>query len=864
METKKSFAGYSRRRKTRWTVRLVEIVARNVVRIGGIGTIVAIIMVGVFLVYVSMRLFSPASISPPSVIKLPTKNERVLREGVDDYQLLGWTLYADGTLTVARLDNGNVLQERKLFPGQLLTACSAPSREEEMAFGFNDGKVRIGRIGFVRQYVAEVSLPEKLRKLAPGEIAELEAGTLTCQPDGKFRSQTFVAEIEEPLKNDNSSGVVKLDLSVRDSGFVLSVLTVDGNLRTSAITKKKDELLDKTTFEVEEGKLHLPDAEKVPPSHVLVSGVGDNVFVTWAKGRTLRISTQNIETPRVVEEFNLLGEEDVVLTALQFMIGKTTLLAGDTTGRVRAWFRTSKPDAKTGDKAVMVAAHEFPATGSEVTSLAVSSRTRIAAAGDLSGRVRLFDVTSEKMLGEIHTPKGEPIRNLLLAPKDDGVIVRTPDSVLLYKMDPKHPEITLSSLTRPVWYEGYDKPAHVWQSSSGNDEFEPKFGMWPLIFGTLKATFYSLLMGVPLALLAAIYTSEFLSRPAKNIIKPTIESMASLPSVVLGFLAALVVAPFVDHWLAAVLAGFLTVPATVVIGAYVWQLLPEKIELGLARYRVVLLLILLVIGLMLATLIGPLLEKLLFRGDIKTWVNKSEGSGSATPGWIIILLPPSLLITLLFVGRSVNPWLRGKTRGFSRWQHALVDFGKFITAAAVTLALASLCGLLLTELGFDPRGTFVGTYVQRNALVVGFMMGFAIIPIIFTIAEDALSAVPEHLRSASLACGATQWQTTLRIIVPTAMSGLFSAVMIGLGRAVGETMIVLMAAGNAPVLDWNIFNGFRTMSANIAVELPEAVRDSTHFRTLFLSAVVLFAITFALNTVAEVVRLRFRKRAYQL
>ena len=104
----------------------------------------------------------------------------------------------------------------------------------------------------------------------------------------------------------------------------------------------------------------------------------------------------------------------------------------------------------------------------------------------------------------------------------------------------------------------------------------------------------------------------------------------------------------------------------------------------------------------------------------------------------------------------------------------------------------------------------------------------------------------------------------MRIIIPTAMSGLFSAMMIGLGRAVGETMIVLMAAGNTPVMDLNIFNGFRTLSANIAVELPEAVKDSTHYRMLFLAALSLFALTFVLNTVAEIVRLRFRKRAFQL
>jgi phosphate transport system permease protein len=143
-------------------------------------------------------------------------------------------------------------------------------------------------------------------------------------------------------------------------------------------------------------------------------------------------------------------------------------------------------------------------------------------------------------------------------------------------------------------------------------------------------------------------------------------------------------------------------------------------------------------------------------------------------------------------------------------------------------------------------------------------MGLAVIPIIYTIADDALNTVPQHLRSASLGCGATPWQTAIRVVVPTAMSGLFSALMIGLGRAVGETMIVLMAGGNTPVMQWNVFNGFRTLSANIATELPEAVRDSTHYRTLFLAALTLFVLTFCVNTLAELVRLRFRRQAFQL
>ena len=211
-----------------------------------------------------------------------------------------------------------------------------------------------------------------------------------------------------------------------------------------------------------------------------------------------------------------------------------------------------------------------------------------------------------------------------------------------------------------------------------------------------------------------------------------------------------------------------------------------------------------------------------------------------------------------------NGWLRRHAADWSRTSFASLNLVKFLLATGFCILGAYGASQLLNVLGFDPRGSFVDTCEQRNAMVVGVVMGFAVIPLIYTLADDALMTVPNHLRSASLGCGATPWQTAIRIVIPTAMSGLFSAMMIGLGRVVRETMIVLMAGGNTPLADSNIFNGFRTLSANIAVELPEAVRDSTHYRTLFLAALALFVLTFVINTVAEVVRIRFRKRAYQL
>ncbi len=151
-------------------------------------------------------------------------------------------------------------------------------------------------------------------------------------------------------------------------------------------------------------------------------------------------------------------------------------------------------------------------------------------------------------------------------------------------------------------------------------------------------------------------------------------------------------------------------------------------------------------------------------------------------------------------------------------------------------------------------------YEQRNSLVVGIAMGFAVTPTIYSIAEDAIFSVPKHLTSGSLALGATPWQTLTRVVLLTASPGIFSAIMIGLGRAVGETMIVLMATGNTAVMDMSIFQGFRTLSANIGVEMPEAAVGTTHYRLLFMSALVLFVFTFFVNTLAEIVRQRLRER----
>jgi phosphate transport system permease protein len=255
-------------------------------------------------------------------------------------------------------------------------------------------------------------------------------------------------------------------------------------------------------------------------------------------------------------------------------------------------------------------------------------------------------------------------------------------------------------------------------------------------------------------------------------------------------------------------------------------------------------------------------ERVLFQGDIRSWLDGRDGSGFG--GWVLATLPIGGLAAVWIVGRLVHPWLRRAGAGWKPQQAGLASLAVFVGGVVAAVLFAIAAAAFFDAIRIDTRAGLFGTYVQRNAMVVAVGMSFAIIPLVFTIADDALASVPEHLRSASLGAGATPWQTAVRVIVPAAASGLFSAVMIGLGRAVGETMIVLMAAGNTPLVSWNLFNGFQTLSAAIATELPEAARGSTHYRVLFLAALALFAMTFVVNTAAEIVRQRFRRRAHEL
>ncbi|WP_428035930.1 ABC transporter permease subunit [Amphritea sp.] len=604
--------------------------------------------------------------------------------------------------------------------------------------------------------------------LSNGQALVFKHEYKSTYPDGQ---RVILPTITYPLGEQPidvaSVALEQLTVSGNEGSYAL-IGGNQGNLKAVFISQTEN--LFTGEVELEQSSTALPDLGIKIKKMLLMPDLAW-LFVAGESGKMAVVSLRDHDDPTITQVLNASSSK---ITTFDLLLGGNAILLGNEKGEVSEWFLVRDEQGAWQ----MTKIRSFDTGTTPIVDLAIEHRRKGFATIDTAGDLRLYNTTANVNV-LVHKVAEANASMIAMAPRANALLVEQGGKLKLWHIDNEHPEVSWSALWGKVWYEGYDEPKYVWQSSAANNDFEPKFSLMPLAFGTLKAAFYAMILATPLAICGAIYTAYFMVPSLRRKVKPFIELMEALPTVILGFLAGLWLAPFMEENLPGIFVTLLLLPLAVLAFAFGWAQMPKKVRwLVPDGWDALLLIPVIVLATWLSIAISPSLELVLFDGNMRHW--------------------------------------------------------------------------LTNDLGI--------AYDQRNAMVIGIAMGFAVIPTIFSITEDAIFAVPKHLSYGSLALGATPWQTLTRVVMPTASPGIFSAVMIGMGRAVGETMIVLMATGNTPIMDANIFEGMRTLAANIAVEMPESEVGSTHFRILFLAAFVLFMFTFAVNTMAEVIRQRLRNK----
>lgn len=720
---------------------LKDRLVRIIVKSGGIGVLAAILLIFFYLISMVLPIFSSAEVNLISDYHYQQQN-KTIGIGVGDYGENAFIFDDAGQLKYIGFEEGvaTTLLTTNVVKDPIAFTRSAQS-QGWYAYSNSSGEVIAVKPRFT------VSFTGDRRVLTPN---------LKVINDGK------------PILVDNKQRPIKqFAFSVQDDVGTIVAISDSGDINAVRVSKKKQFETGSLTWQVD--KLNLPtfpariDQLKVSPD-------GKQLFVLLENGLMI---AQLVDDDFSVREFVDLsrGNTQKAVRQINLLSGAHSILVTHEDNTISQWFDV----LKSGER-VLTKIREFPLKGGHQTILTDTYRKGFYSFTD-SGQLQSYYSTSENQLftGQVYTKLPDAVA---ISNNENYLIALNDEQLFIHELENAHPEVTFSSIWREVWYESYPEPQYVWQSTSANDDFEAKFSLVPIAFGTMKAAFYTMLFSVPIAVFGAIYTAYFMSSAMRKVLKPSIEIMEAFPTVIIGFLAGLWLAPIIETYLTGVVVLLLMLPVSAIIMSLLWGLIPRTI----VRER--------------------------------------------STGWhVIILIPVILVVSYSSIVYSVDieRWLfEGDVRVF------LADHGI--------------------------------NYDQRNALVVGVAMGFAVIPTIFTIAEDAIFSVPKHLSDGSLALGATQWQTLLYVVLLTASPGIFSAVMIGLGRAVGETMIVLMATGNTPIMDFSIFEGMRSLSATIAVEMPETEVGDTHYRVLFLAALILFIFTFAVNSVAELVRQRLKER----
>ncbi|WP_110969801.1 ABC transporter permease subunit [Pseudomonas huaxiensis] len=716
------------------------------VLVGGLAVLAAITLIFFYLAYVVVPLFQGATLTSKKALE-PT-----------------WLQQDAGKPLMIALEEQNLVGMRVSDKGQALffdTKTGAELKRVDLPL---PAGVQVTSIGS-----DQPGSPLIVLGLSNGQVMVFSHSYKITYPDNK---KTITPAIDfpygqEPVALDDQGRAVE-HVSLNHNGDTLLLAGSAGaHLQVLSLSRTENMMTGEVTSE--QSRIELPQMTE-PVKAIFIDPRQQWLYVLNGRAQA---DVFSLREKSLNGRYKLLEDGTAEITASTQLVGGISLILGDSKGGLSQWFMARDPDGEQRFKRI----RDFKMDNAPIVQIDAEERRKGFIALDANGKLGVFHSTAHRTL--LVEPAAEGAGVLALSPRANRVFIEEGGKLLPLTLKNPHPEVSWSALWSKVWYENYDEPKYVWQSTASNTDFEPKLSLSPLTFGTLKAAFYAMILAAPLAIAAAIYTAYFMAPGMRRKVKPVIELMEAMPTVILGFFAGLFLAPYLEGHLPGVFSLLMLLPLGILVAGFSWSRLPESIRLRVPD------------------------------------------------GWEAAILIPVILFTgwfALYMSPFLETWFFGG------------DMRLWIT----------------NDLGI--------TYDQRNALVVGIAMGFAVIPNIYSIAEDAVFSVPRSLTLGSLALGATPWQTLTRVVILTASPGIFSALMIGMGRAVGETMIVLMATGNTPVMELNLFEGMRTLAANVAVEMPESEVGGSHYRVLFLAALVLLMFTFVMNTLAELIRQRLRKK----
>lgn len=715
------------------------------VLVGGLAVLAAITTIFFYLAYVVLPLFQGAELTRKQALAPAWLQDagKPLMIALEEQNLVGLRVSDKGQALFFDTKSGAELKRVDLpIPAgtQVTSIGSDQPGSPLITLGLSNGQALL----FHHSY--KITYPDGKKTIEPGL-------------DFPYGEQPFVLD-------EQGRALEHVSANINGENLLLAG-SVGSSLQVLQITREENMMTGEVTSE--QNRIALPQMSE-PVKALYVDPRQQWLYVV--NGRATA-DVFSLRDKSLNGRYKLLEDGNAEITASGQLVGGISLIFGDSKGGLSQWFMARDPDGEQRLKLI----RSFQLGKAPVVQIDAEERRKGFIALDRDGMLGVFHSTAHRTL--LVEPAADGAGVLALSPRANRILIEEGGKLLPLTLRNPHPEVSFSALWGKVWYENYDAPKYVWQSTASNTDFEPKLSLSPLTFGTLKAAFYAMILAAPLAIAAAIYTAYFMAPGMRRKVKPVIELMEAMPTVILGFFAGLFLAPYLEGHLPGVFSLFMILPLGILLAGFTWSRLPESIRLRVPDGWEAAILIPVILGIgWFALGMSPFLENWFFGGDMRLWISNDLGI----------------------------------------------------------------------------------TYDQRNALVVGIAMGFAVIPNIYSIAEDAVFSVPRSLTLGSLALGATPWQTLTRVVILTASPGIFSALMIGMGRAVGETMIVLMATGNTPVMEMNLFEGMRTLAANVAVEMPESEVGGSHYRVLFLAALVLLLFTFVMNTLAELIRQRLRKK----